>query len=262
MANPTAARSATLVIGDIHGELDRTLALLRRAHLIDEQRSWIGGATALWCVGDFIDRGPAGLQSIDLFRRLQDEAAVDGGHVDAVIGNHDVLLLLAKRFGGQYVAIRGRNGGHQSELEDATPEQLSWLATRPALARVDGTLIAHADSYAYTEYGTTVAHVNHEVASVLATPNRAHWDRLLDNLSERNAFRDPTSGRVRLIALLATYGARRLVHGHTPISDVMGVDVRTVKRPLAYADGKCVNVDGGMAYGGDGFLYRLPTESE
>ncbi len=56
---------------------------------------------------------------------------------------------------------------------------------------------------------------------------------------------------------LRTFGARRLVHGHTPIGYV-GRDLPArITQPWIYADGLCVNVDGGMFLGEPGFLYEL-----
>ena len=45
---PLQAPSArTVAIGDIHGDFDDFVAILRRAGLIDEQLAWTGGATTL-----------------------------------------------------------------------------------------------------------------------------------------------------------------------------------------------------------------------
>ena len=69
--------------------------------------------------------------------------------------------------------------------------------------------------------GLAVAvHILEEVLTgqILAAPDVETWDELLRDLSERNAF-DPTSerGHARLTPFLATYGAKKLIHGHTPI---------------------------------------------
>ena len=44
------------MIGDIHGDWDMTMKVLRVAKLIDNNGSWIGGETVVVQVGDQVDR--------------------------------------------------------------------------------------------------------------------------------------------------------------------------------------------------------------
>ena len=69
------------------------------------------------------------------------------------------------------------------------------------------------------------------------------------------ADRDP-DGATRAGQLLADFGGQRIVHGHTPISYMLGRPDALISAPLVYAGGQCVNVDGGMYRGGPGFVYR------
>ena len=91
----------TCFIGDIHGQCDKLERLLRDHHLINSQLQWIGGETTLWFMGDYVERGPDGIGVIDIIMKLQVEAHMVGGSVDALLGNHDILLLGAHRFGIQ-----------------------------------------------------------------------------------------------------------------------------------------------------------------
>src|SRR5579871_6244279 len=95
------------VIGDIHGQLGKLIALLRGAGLATDRLSWAAGAATLWFMGDFFDRGPDGLGVLDLVMRLQREAAVAGGQVASLLGNHEVMLLAAQRFAGRPRFTRG-----------------------------------------------------------------------------------------------------------------------------------------------------------
>ena len=52
-----------------------------------------GRDARLWLVGDLVDRGPDGVGVIELVRRLQRE-----GDVHCLLGNHELLLLAARRF--------------------------------------------------------------------------------------------------------------------------------------------------------------------
>ena len=57
----------------------------------------MGRGSCFWVI--FFDRGPDGLRCLELVMRLQREAEAAGDRVEALIGNHDLLLLSAHHFG-------------------------------------------------------------------------------------------------------------------------------------------------------------------
>ena len=89
--------------------------------------TWIGWSATLCFMGDFFDRGSDGVGCIDLIMRLQREAESAGGRVVALLGNHEVLLLAAKRFqdhgstsmGGTFWEAWLQNGGKLTDLDSA-----------------------------------------------------------------------------------------------------------------------------------------------
>src|SRR5215469_16064093 len=87
------------IIGDVHGQLKKLVKLLQDRQLIDAEHCWKAGTATLWFMGDVVDRGPDGVAVLDLVMRLQAEAAAAGGAVASLLGNHEMLLLAAYRFG-------------------------------------------------------------------------------------------------------------------------------------------------------------------
>ena len=162
------------IVGDVHGCV-RTLArVLRRAGLIDDRRCWGGGRSSLYFVGDFTDRGPDGIGVLDLVMRLQDQAQSAGGHIGAILGNHDVFLLAADRFGRarpshDFVVQWRRNGGRVADMERLHARHRAWLASHPAMRRVGDVLLVHADSVMYGAFGDTLEAVNAAVAAIVAS---------------------------------------------------------------------------------------------
>ena len=72
------------IIGDIHGHADALVTLLRKLGYREQQRAWKHpGRTAIF-VGDFIDRGPGQLETVNLVRSM-----VEAGAALAVMGNHE-----------------------------------------------------------------------------------------------------------------------------------------------------------------------------
>jgi hypothetical protein len=255
-------KDATFVVGDIHGSLDQTIVLLRRAGLMSEALTWTGGTATLWFTGDFTDRGPHGLGSIDLAIWLQREAASAGGRVESLLGNHDLLIVAARRFGGEFLTNWRRNGGVMADLKGLAPRHANWLLSRPAMATVGDHLLLHADAIFYAAYGDTATEVNTALAAVIDAANPDEWDQLLEQFSERRAFDDSSpDGTDRATHFLRHFAAARLVHGHTPISLAEGSSPTDVVAPLIYANGLCVNVDGGMYLGGPGVIYRIDAKS-
>ncbi|MFN8564715.1 MAG: metallophosphoesterase [Anaerolineae bacterium] len=247
------------VIGDIHGHLDQLIELLSRARLIDEWQRWIGGASHLWFIGDFFDRGPNGIGVVDLIMRLQIQASDAGGEIRALLGNHEVLFLGAHRFQHipRFVLTWQRNGGQDVDMAHITSRHLAWMRRLPAMAHVHNRLLMHADAMFYLDYGSSIADVNEAIAELLRGDDVEAWKQLLDDFAERMAFsvQNP-SAMSNVIEFLTTFGGRQIVHGHTPIQYV--ADSVSPQAPLLYADDLCINVDGGIYLGAPGFVCLLP----
>jgi Calcineurin-like phosphoesterase len=263
--------SAVHVIGDVHGQLEKLRDLLRGAELIrkdkDTNETWSGGESTLWLMGDLVNHGPDGIGAVELVMRLQQQAARAGGRVEVLLGNHDLLLLAAHRFGtrpipGQDETFRHHwqeSGGQAADLERITPNHVRWLSSLPAMAREGDHILAHADALLYTHYGRSIAQVNQAITGLLRSDDAASWFRLLEEFNEHQAFVDAATGAERARAFLRHFGGEQIVHGHTPISKMTGQPAEAVREPLLYAAGHCLNVDPGMYLGGPGFVYRLPS---
>ncbi|WP_373295949.1 metallophosphoesterase [Streptomyces roseolilacinus] len=265
------------VVGDVHGYLDELLVALREQGLVDADGRWAAGNTRLWFLGDFTDRGPDGIGVIDLVMRLSAEAAAAGGYCKALMGNHELLLLGAKRFGdtpvnsgagtATFQAAWLLNGGQKSDMDRLQDVHLQWMSRLDAIVEQDDHLLLHSDTTAYLEYGDTIEDVNDTVHEIL-TRNDADecWD-LFRKFTKRFAFRDE-GGANAARELLATYGGRRVVHGHSPIPYLLG-EVGTedadgestgpvVEGPHVYADGLAIAMDGGVTMAGKLLVQQLP----
>jgi hypothetical protein len=246
------------VVGDVHGHRDALVGLLRDAALVDESERWDGRDAVVWLVGDLVDRGPDGIGAIDLVRQLEAESH---GAVRCLIGNHEAMLLAVRRFGDEETSFPGlsfrdvwrANGGLESDLRALTHEHVAWITSRPALAREGNVLLVHADTDAYLRYGDTVEDLNRAVSAVLRDGSADEVDELLEALSDRMRLLEAD----RVDALLDRFGGSRIVHGHTPIASVRGVDPRAVVGPLVYGNGRVLNVDHCLFAGGPGFVVRL-----
>ena len=86
--------SRVVAVGDVHGDHDAFVAVLRDAGLVDAKLKWTGGKAHLVQTGDRIDRGPDSRKVMDLLQRLEKEAKKAGGVVHALLGNHEAMNML------------------------------------------------------------------------------------------------------------------------------------------------------------------------
>lgn len=256
------------IIGDIHGQYKKLVKLLHDAKLVDKELKWAAGEAVLWFMGDFVDRGPDGVAAMDLVMRLQQEAEAANGHVLSLLGNHELLMLAAYRFGRRSTGLGSNfitkwklNGGHPKELGRLTLHHLEWMGNLPAMARVGEHLFIHADAPLYLRFGRSVEEVNENIKKLTKKSDALSWEELLEDFARRGAFTHNLAGDQFARRFLDLYGGQQIIHGHTPISTVINSAPHKVIAPWTYASGLCVNVDGGMYLGGSGFVHCLSPET-
>ncbi len=276
---PATGKGPLYVVGDVHGYLDELVAALQEQGLVDSAGNWCAGTARLWFLGDFTDRGPDGIGVIDLVMRLSAEAAAAGGYCKALMGNHELLLLGAKRFGdtpvnsgagtATFQAAWLLNGGQKTDMDRLQDHHLQWMARLDAVEEVDGHLLLHSDTTAYLDYGRSIEEVNDTVRETL-TRNDADevWD-LFRKFTKRFSFRDE-GGADAVRSLLHTYGGTRVVHGHSPIPYLLGEvgsedgeddNGPVVAEPHVYADGLAIAMDGGVTMAGKLLVRQLPLSN-
>jgi len=91
---PAGPPESVVAIGDVHGDFDDFVAILRRTGLTDQQNHWRGGKTTFVQVGDLLDRGPKPREVMNLMMALEKEAPQAGGRVVGLLGNHEVMNIM------------------------------------------------------------------------------------------------------------------------------------------------------------------------
>lgn len=147
-----------VAVGDVHGQFEPFLRILRHAKLVDVHTNWIGQNARLLQIGDTIDRGPYSLQVDKLLEKLQQQAAQQKGEVIRLVGNHELELIL-----GNF------------SISEFPPEQQKQLQQKFSTQVINGLLKA---AYAYKGFLFTHAGINQKLARVFKTQ--------LDNLSAAN----------------------------------------------------------------------------
>ena len=203
-----------LVVGDVQGDIERLQEALA-AYPDDEVDTVF--------LGDFFQGGEPGRGGGAAAARL----ARGRRNSRAVLGNHDLFLLavLERRRGveppepwrardpAELEALWLHRRGDWADLDSLAGDRdlEEWLRGLPFLILLDdGTLVQHTDDDQYASLGATVDEVNGRAREWLATPGGVFT--AVRTLFGREAFVE----RRRLDVYLEHFGARRLVHGHTP----------------------------------------------
>lgn len=127
-----------VAIGDIHGDFEQFVQVLRSARLVDDYGNWTGGKTQLVQTGDVVDRGPDSRAVMDLLMKLEKQAAAAGGGVHCLIGNHEAMDVYGDlRFvsPGEYSSYRTEGSDASRTGSYASYRQAMSAAAKPELNR-------------------------------------------------------------------------------------------------------------------------------
>jgi len=271
-----------VAVGDVHGDFEQFVTVLRQAGVIDEKNRWTGGKTHLVQTGDVLDRGPDSRKVMDLLRELEDQAQHAGGRVHALIGNHEAMNILGDlRYvsPGEYEAFRGPRAevlrdrafkgltppekrgdpDYRSEWDELHPlgwvehrlafegdgEYGSWIRSNDAVVRIDGFLFVHGGiSPKYRD--RSIAELNELVQKDLEPGSIGSTGAAEDNLGplwyRGLAADNETLLEPHVDSVLANFEVRHVVIGHTATAGAV----------MPRFQGKVIMIDVGLsaAYGG------------
>ncbi|ACV27365.1 metallophosphoesterase [Kangiella koreensis] len=95
MLHAQPGQSKTVVLTDVHGDFNTLVNLLKSTDVVNNELNWTGSTTTLISLGDNLDRGAESRKVVDLFMRLEQEASKSGGNVIVLLGNHEIMNIIA-----------------------------------------------------------------------------------------------------------------------------------------------------------------------
>jgi len=84
-----------VAVGDIHGDYEKLVSVMRHAKLIDKKNKWIARDTIFIQIGDLVDRGSGVKNIFELLSNLMKPAKKNNSLIQLVLGNHEVNNLKA-----------------------------------------------------------------------------------------------------------------------------------------------------------------------
>jgi len=137
------------IIGDIHGEAETLKHLLLSLDYVEGEEGYFHPVRKAVFVGDFVDRGPNILDTLELVRKM-----VTAGNAYAVVGNHElnVLAFYTKDEDGLFLREHNLKNKTQikktyEEFKQNKPKRklfLKWLRTLPVFLDLGEFRVVHA----------------------------------------------------------------------------------------------------------------------
>ncbi|ULY68539.1 metallophosphatase/phosphoesterase [Chlorella virus XW01] len=211
-----------IVIGDLHGDYQKTIEMLRISKLIDKDKNWIGGDTIVVQLGDQIDRcrldrgvctnegatlndEASDMKILYLMTELHNQAEKLGGAVYSIMGNHELMNVQGDF---RYVSRKNilefsKDGSIESGMKERENQFkpgnkiANFLACTRLLSLVIGPyLFVHAGIVPEIAKNYNVNDMNHilalylfdnldgnEFKDLLVSSNSPMWNRTIGNLN-------------------------------------------------------------------------------
>jgi len=152
-----------LILSDIEGNFKGFTMILRGAGVIDSAFNWTFGEGHLVLNGDFFDRGLNVTQTLWLIYKLEQLAAIAGGKVHFILGNHEIMNLT-----GKYKYVRNQYLKNADTLKlpyeewyTSKTEMGRWLRTKNVIEKIGNTLFTHGGISAdLTKLNLSIQNVN------------------------------------------------------------------------------------------------------
>jgi hypothetical protein len=145
-----------VAVGDVHGDIESFVGILREAQLVDAERRWIGGRATLVQTGDYLDRGAHVREVLDLLMALEEEAPGAGGRAISLMGNHEAMNMMA-------------------DVRDVSREAFASFADAESASRLEAAYGAHVELAARRRDQLTRLLPEKAIPRVFQAVGRAEW---------------------------------------------------------------------------------------
>ena len=231
-----------IAISDIEGDFDAFFELLLGLGIINKDLSWSYGQNHLVLVGDFFDRGQEVFNCLWLIYKLEQEAALAGGKVHFILGNHEQLNLcgdfryvhekydlLAELIKIPYKKWFAKN----SVIGD-------WLRTKNCIEKIGDNLFVHGGlNSKIIEKNWSIEKINQVFREVVSSsgnylnPEFQFLTGEYGPLWYRGMSTEELS-QSQVNTILSSYGVEKIIVGHTVIDS---------KNVSCLYKGRVINID-------------------
>jgi len=241
-------------ISDIHGQFAIFKKLLINNGVINDALNWQYGTGHLIITGDIFDRGDTVTEALWLVFKLEQQAAIAGGHVHYLLGNHEYLVL---RNDQRYLHPKYKHT--VSFFNDNLTEQYSvqsvlgrWLRSKSTIIKLNDFIFLHGGIHEdFLNLNMTLESANQAFRDSIskskkelkANPLWATLHGKTGPIWYRGYFRDEQLKDEAVAGVLRKLQASKVIVGHTSMPSI---EMRF--------DGKVIAIDSSIKRGKEGEL--------
>jgi hypothetical protein len=219
-----------LILSDIEGNFKGFTMILRGAGVIDTAFNWSFGNGHLVLNGDFFDRGLNVNQTLWLIYKLEQQAALAGGKVHFILGNHEIMNLTGKHkyVRNQYLKNADTLKFDYDEWYTPKTELGRWLRTKNVIEKIGNMLFTHGGiSKDLAQLNTPIQQINsiaknyidkpkpdkNDKAAYLiaATPESPYWYR---------GMAEESMSKEEVATALKKYNVDKVIIAHTILGKI------------------------------------------
>lgn len=253
------------VITDIHGEFNTYINLLKGIGIIDKNLKWNFGKGHLVVLGDIFDRGNMVTEILWHLFGLEKQAQRAGGMVHVLLGNHEFMILRNSRgsVNDKYRKIEAISKTNYADLYSEKSVLGKWLRSKPVIITINDILFVHGGiSMEMIQKNLNIMQINKMFATEIVGKSlqEINENGTLKFLSEKNGplwyrgyFDDSAFCESKIDSILAFYGKKHIVVGHTPNTEIISLFSRKI---LGADAGIVLNLPGEMLIYKNGSFYK------
>jgi hypothetical protein len=226
--------SKILVVGDVHGEYDALVNLLKGAKVIDEELNWLWGNGHVVFIGDIFDRGEKVTESLYLVKKLQQQAKINKGRLHLLLGNHEIMVLMndARYIAPKYKKMCKRLMINYSRFFKEDTELGKWLRSLNSAVKINNLLFVHGGiSPEMIEKNMSLTQINEEIRMSLKSDHGKSQAELMKEvyfpanpLWYRGYLMKTRNYSIitdeELDKVLNYYDVERIFFGHTEVEEI------------------------------------------
>lgn len=249
-------------VGDLHGEYEAVVDLLKNNHVIDDYLNWNFGRGHLVFCGDVFDRGSKVTECLWLIYKLEQQAYQAGGKVHFLLGNHEIMTLAGdlRYLHRKYKTIQEKSGIPYSFLFNENTFFGKWIREKNAIIKINNTIYVHGGLHPdLIKRNISVEKMNALIRTYLNRQDFSEEISFLINtygpLWYRGYVQDDKTYKKATQAefdkLLVHYNAERIVFAHTTVSDILPLyqsKAFAIDVPLSNQQGRALLIVGGEIY--------------
>ena len=213
-----------VALSDLEGNFYAFKKLLIGAKIMNNNYEWIFDKGHLVLVGDIFDRGNNVTQCLWLIYELERQAALKGGKVHLIMGNHENMNLRGstKYVEDKYLDLSKKLKLPYKEMFGNNTELGQWLRTKNTAVKIGSTLYVHGGiSLDMIEEKYTLDEINTIAKKYYGNPNRKEiqeaslvFDTKRGPLWYRGYFKNDI-GNKGISKILKYFDIEAIVVGHT-----------------------------------------------